>query len=156
MESTETEMNKFWDSYETDLCDALFGLWNSPAKPSFLHNRDEYNLARTILGCFDLNPRESKNVPELESNVFDASFIVSNGPFRFVGTKYLHQHLSVEGNDILVFTEWQKLAGLRHHAVLRSLSDFCMFFSNPVTLPTEPRQSAVVNWLLKEKKKYRS
>src|SRR5271170_2187488 len=123
---SEAVMNKFWNSYETDLCDALFGLWNSPAKPSFLHNRDEYNLVRTILGCFDLNPRESKNVPELDNNVFDASFIVSNGPFRFTRTNYLHQHLSVEGNDLFVFTDWQRLAGLRHHAVLRSLSDFCM------------------------------
>lgn len=124
---SDAETNKFWDSYETDLCDALFGLWNLPDQESFLHDRNERNFVRTILGCFDLNPRESKNVPELDSKVFDASFIVSNGPFRFTRTNFLHQHLSVEGNDILVFTDWQRLAGLRHHAVLRNLSDICMF-----------------------------
>ena len=73
------EIYRFWNSYETDLCDALFGLWIPLDQESYLRNRDERNFVRTILRCFDLDPRESKNVTELDTKVFDASFIVPMG-----------------------------------------------------------------------------
>ena len=89
--------------------------------------RDEIPCVASILGSFDLRPRHSSNVPELDNNVFDASFIVSHGPFRFKKTKYLYEHLSVKGNDIFVFTDLQKLAGIRHHTVLEDQSSICRF-----------------------------
>jgi hypothetical protein len=122
------EIDKFWESYQESLCDALFGLWHTADKKSLLDSReDRRSSVRSILCSLDLTPRDFKDVPELDSNVLDANFIVTNGPFRFKKTDYLHQHLSTQGKEILVFTEWQKLAGLRHHAVLRNRHDLCVF-----------------------------
>lgn len=100
-------IEEFWESYQDGLCDALLGLWPST---SYLHERNDPSSARAILGCFDLKHRKSENVPELNSNIFDASFITSNGPYRFKKTQYLHEHLSVKQNDISflrIFRNWR-------------------------------------------------
>jgi hypothetical protein len=115
---SEEELDKFWGDYHDSLCDALFGLW--PYSDSYLHDHEEIRSVRSILGCFDLTTRSAKDVPELDNNLFNASFIVANGPFRFKKTKYLHEHLSVNGREILLFTDLEKLAGIRQHSVLRS------------------------------------
>jgi hypothetical protein len=123
LDFSDAVIDEFWESYQNGLCDALLGLWPST---SYLHERNESCSVRSILGCFDLNHRQPENVPELNSNIFDASFIVSNGPFRFKKTKNIHEHLSVRQNEILVFTDLQKLAGIRHHAILQT-DPICMF-----------------------------
>lgn len=128
LDFSDAEIDKFWERYQESLCDALFGLWHTADQKSFLDNRkNRRSSVRSILCSLDLTPRESKDVPELDSAILDVTFIVTNGPFRCKKTDYLHQHLSVQGNEILIFTEWQKLAGLRYHAVLRNQHDLCVF-----------------------------
>jgi hypothetical protein len=82
---------------------------------------------RWLLSCLDLSRRQSDSVPELDCKVLDAEFIVAHGPFRFKTTDYLHEHLSIEGNTIFVFTDLHKLASMRHHAVLRNDAKLCKF-----------------------------
>lgn len=123
--STE-ELKTFWDDYTCNLCDALIGMWSHNEETSIFHH-DEPDSVRSILASFDLTHRQSKNVPELDANVFDASFIVSKGPFRFKKTDDLREHLSVKGKEILIFTDLEKLAAMRHHAILQNRSAICRF-----------------------------
>ena len=122
---SDAEINEFWQRYQDGLCDALFGLWHPADQSSFLQSRGV--PVRCILSCLDLTRRQSHLVPELDCEVLDAAFIVAHGPFRFRKTDYLHEHLSTDGKTIFVFTEWQKLAGMRHHRVLRNPEELCMF-----------------------------
>lgn len=124
---SEENMETFWEDYKIDLCDALLGLWHPPTEPSLLYERGDSYSIRSILSCVNLTARQSNSVPELNSATLDASFIVSNGPFRFKRTRYLHEHLTLRENEILIFTDLERLAAMRHHSVLRNESPLCMF-----------------------------
>jgi hypothetical protein len=129
---SDSDIDTFWEKYKFGLSDALLGLWPQPKQPSFLHDRDRNESTaggslQSILSCLDLNHRHSKSIPVLDSSILDASFIVSNGPFRFQKTAFLHEHLTVQDKDILIFTDLEKLAGMRHHAVLQNENPLSMF-----------------------------
>lgn len=124
---SEENLETFWEDYKIDLCDALLGVWHPLNEASLLYERGDSYSIRSILSCVDLTPRQSKSVPELSSSILDASFIVSNGPFRFKHTRYLHEHLTIRKTDIFIFTDLEKLAAMRHHAVLKNESPLCMF-----------------------------
>jgi len=133
---SDTDIDSFWEDYKLGLCDALLGLWHPPWETSFLYddtNTNETGSLQSILSCLDLTHRQSKSIPILDSSILDAGFITSNGPFHFQRTCFLHEHLTIKEKEILIFTDLEKLAGMRHHAVLQTHPDpdpeqqLCMF-----------------------------
>jgi hypothetical protein len=75
---------------------------------------------QSVLRGINLAVRRADSVKQYDCAILEAAHIVTNGPFRFERTDYLHEHLSTEGKKIFIFTKLEKVAGLRHHRVLES------------------------------------
>jgi len=124
--ASESRLQHFWDDYKDGLCDAIFGLWPAPNNYRAFHrekrgDEDADGCAATLLRSISLGVRPATHVPKgMRTKLLDAGSIESNGPFRFVTTDLLHQHLMIRAHKIFVYTNWKKWAGIRHHAVLRN------------------------------------
>jgi hypothetical protein len=119
------------DAYTCALCDAIFGLW--PAKgnkgkelfhdnePGCQHRCVAQMFSRINSGFFEGFIRDR--------HLLDAEYIEANGPFRFIETNRLDQHLLItRDNKILFFSDWKRWTGLCYHRVLRDNAD--NLFSN--------------------------
>ena len=85
---------------------------------------------------------EPDTIPTINVNHLDAKYVQSNGPFRFKPTKRLEDHLVVTSKDeILIYTDWKKWAGIKYHRVLRCNIEECTAFD---ILTTESRQCSEV------------
>jgi hypothetical protein len=106
--------------YVEGLCDAVFGLWQKPNKASSFHEGpSNYQCADHVFTA--LNSGRSDYLKVIRDHrVFDAAYVETCGPFRFKRTNRLDRHLTVQGHDILFFTDWRKWVGLCYHSVLQT------------------------------------
>ena len=129
-----TPSEPHWHDYVRGLCDALFGLWSVPISGIY-HSERTGMCIESFLGSVNLEPRGlADNIPSLEKDIFVASLIESRGPFRFRKTNNLGEHLLIKKNQILIYTDWQKWAGIRKHSVLRDGGNALTMFDHLVSI----------------------
>lgn len=140
---TVTEWKRYWEDYKCGLTDALFGLWPAPGPQTFHSGGGKKDgCIGTVLGSLVLHGREPDTIPTINVNHLDAKYIQSNGPFRFKATKRLDDHLVVTSKDeILIYTDLKKWAGIKDHRVLRTNVEECTAFD---ILTTESRKCSEV------------
>jgi len=106
--------------YVEGLSDAVFGVWQKPSRAgSFHEGGPDHRCADHIFTTLSSGRSDFLKVIR-DHRVFDAAFIETYGPFRFKRTDRLERHLTIQGHDILFFTEWRKWVGLCYHAVLQT------------------------------------
>ena len=99
--------------YRSTLCNILLGLWDREALDSA-----KYEI-KTVLNTLSLFPRETA-LPRIDAKLLDAGYIESRGPFRFIETQYLDEHLTIdEKQQIRFYSNWNRWPCLVSHAVLR-------------------------------------
>jgi len=107
---------KNWAEYRLGLCDALFGI---PIKTG--EHYDKTPIVASTLRSVPLSVREagSPDTPEMDYGVFDATNIQARGPFSFMPTDRLEDHLSITlDHKIKIYVHWRSLGRFRHHRVL--------------------------------------
>ena len=108
------------DDYTCGLTDALFGL--TPYCQKKFHYGTPYcgeECLEFALRTVPLYEREPSAVPRIELFRLENKYIVSRGPFRFLNTSSLNEHLDINENDeILIYTDWTRWAGFKDHKIL--------------------------------------
>jgi hypothetical protein len=119
--------------YCCGLIDVMFGIWPRPSQFRF-HNResDITDLSRTSsVGCLQSSfyfwKKEESPITSPRSNLptkdsvslirLDANNIETNGPYRFVPTDQINEHLLVRDQTILIFVDWTRFLMLQYHRV---------------------------------------
>jgi len=118
-----------WFSYSCALRDALFGMW--PAKGKDWYHTGELNrcIAET-LDTIDTSPNyEPYDIRKQDLRILDASYIETHGPYRFVATHTIDDHLRITQNRYIhIYVDGRTLGGIRHHSVLTKRKDKCTVF----------------------------
>lgn len=121
--------------YYCALIDVLFGVWPAPGRCLFHQGhsarlRTYDRLRNTNPNCIynelyfwqgtDAFNRSRAPVP---LDILDASYVETNGPFRFEKTDRLQEHLTVTKDlKIRVFCDWNRFLMLHVHEVLRNMN----------------------------------
>ena len=107
------------------LCDALMGWGPSKDIPnsqlgSMKSSGKLYHFFVSIVRLSNNVPRD-KAPPMHRTHLLDASYIESHGPFRFIKTQNLNNHLTfnMESKNIMIYTKQRRFAILRNHYVLQ-------------------------------------
>jgi len=113
---------KILTEYVEGLCDAVFGVWQKPGRTSKFHEDGaaKYKCADHIFTTLNSGRSDYPKVIS-DHRLFDAAYIETCGPFRFKTTNRLDRHLTVQGRDILLFTDWRKWMALCYHTVLQTV-----------------------------------
>jgi len=108
-----------WPAYSCALRDALFGLWPSKGKDEY-HAGEWDECIHETLDTTNADPDfEPYDLHDTDLRILDAAYIESHGPFRFVPTHTIDNHLRItQRRYINIYVDWRTLGGLRHHAVL--------------------------------------
>jgi hypothetical protein len=106
--------------YVEGLSDAVFGVWEKPSRATSFHDAGpNHRCADQIFTTLSSGQPDIVKVIR-DHRVFDAAYIETYGPFRFKTTDRLDRHLTIQGHDILFFTDWRKWVGLCFHAALQT------------------------------------
>jgi hypothetical protein len=106
-----------WEPYICDLCDAIFGMHPERMDSYCINRGKESSRIRTILST-DMATKRSTAVG-IDYRTFDAAYIESHGPFRFIATDRIDLHMTVNGYNILYYSNWKEWTYLAWHHVLR-------------------------------------
>lgn len=119
--------------YCCGLIDVIFGVWPRPSRFRF-HSRGKRiaDLSRTsTAGClhssFYFWEKEEPSAISARVNVptkvsisltrLDAANIETNGPYRFVPTDQINEHLQLRDQNILIFVDWTRFLMLQYQKV---------------------------------------
>jgi hypothetical protein len=105
--------NESRNGYVVALCDAIFGVHTGKdlyERPTFEHT-NLWSLLSTDMA--------QSHIPISDFKLLDAGYIERHGPYRFITTTRLDQHLTVEGHTIFYYADWKKWTFLSRHNVLR-------------------------------------
>lgn len=118
-----------WLSYSCALRDALFGLWPAKGKDEY-HSGEWDECITETLDTIDTSPNYQPNdLREGDLRILDASYIETHGPFRFLPTHTIDDHLLITQNRYIhIYVDWRTLGAIRHHSVLTKRKDKCTVF----------------------------
>jgi hypothetical protein len=108
-----------WPAYSCALRDALFGLWPTKGKDEY-HTGEWDECIHETLDTTNADPDyEPYDLHERDLRILDAAYIESHGPFRFIPTHSIDDHLRItQRRYINIYVDWRTLGGIRHHTVL--------------------------------------